>query len=413
MNTQNAPSLVEKKKIVPISEITYPTDDQGLIFNHIGETKIRDYLLAIYQLVGGAQNILAASRISGGKVIIFLYSKELVDTFQAEKGGFQLGDTFVTTKKLKPPATKLILSNVSPTIPNQLLEDTLTNTLQIKLISPISILRANPNDDIFGHVLCWRRQVYISSNIDRAKIPSSIHITHSNRTYRIFLSHDNFICFKCGSKGHKAEECTEELDEEAEGSIPNNMDIIEPSEIPAKLQNSNFSLLTTRSQTPSIPSFTTTIKETTLTDLENNAVPLSSTGNPSNKIKKDPINHSSEQLPSSLPSTTDSNVPYNNSAELTIIQTVPLEQIIDHIKPLYSDPVKYRPPITADAFAEYLESCKSPAKEAIINTKKLNVPIPEMIQMLSKAHTLIQNSKTKGRITRIITALSKKNNNCA
>jgi len=196
-----------KKRILPITTIENPSDEQGIIFNHAGEHTIRDYLLALSDLVGGPQNIIAASRVSGGKVIVFLKNKELVHEFQSKKGGFQLGALYFPTKKLKPPTTKLLLSNVSPTIPNNLLEDILVNTLKLKLLSPITYLRVSPNDDIFGHIISWRHQVYISSNFDSSKIPPTVEIVHNSRNYRLFLSADSLACFKCGNQGHKAEDC--------------------------------------------------------------------------------------------------------------------------------------------------------------------------------------------------------------
>lgn len=78
-----------KKKIIPLTTFNHPSEDQYIIFNHVDELKIRDYLLAIYKLVGGAQNILAASRVSGGKVIVFLSSPEIVEKFQLEHGASQ------------------------------------------------------------------------------------------------------------------------------------------------------------------------------------------------------------------------------------------------------------------------------------------------------------------------------------
>lgn len=218
-----------KKRITPITIINNPTDEQGLIFNHVGENKIRDYLIAISQLVGGPQNIVAASRVSGGKVIVFLSSKELVQTFQEQHGGFKLDTAFIPTKKLKAPATKLVISNVSPTIPNAALEDILVNTLHLKLVSPISFLRVSPNDDVFSHVISWRRQVYLSPNADCSQIPPTVEITHASRTYRIFFSSDSLACFKCGIKGHKAEDCTQIFDEEIEGSFSSTPQVADKS----------------------------------------------------------------------------------------------------------------------------------------------------------------------------------------
>lgn len=109
--------------------------------------------MAIYGLIGGPQNIVAASRVSGGRVIIFLASIDIVNRFQSEHGGFQLGNFFIKTKKLRTPAIKVIISNVSPTIPNSILETYLTTTYGLQLVSPMAVLRVSLSDDIFSHVI--------------------------------------------------------------------------------------------------------------------------------------------------------------------------------------------------------------------------------------------------------------------
>lgn len=78
-----SPTFTEKtkKKITTLTSFSHPSEEQGLIFDHIDGLKIRDYLLVIYKLVGGAENIIAASEVSGGKVIVFLSSREIVEKF--------------------------------------------------------------------------------------------------------------------------------------------------------------------------------------------------------------------------------------------------------------------------------------------------------------------------------------------
>ncbi|KAM7249246.1 hypothetical protein ACFE04_019855 [Oxalis oulophora] len=229
-----------RKKITPITSFQHPSEEQGIIFDHIDGLKIRDYLLAVYKLVGGAQNIVAASRVSGGKVIVFLSTKEIAEKFQNEHGAFKIGEKIVTTRKLRAPSVKVILSNVSPVIPNTVIESTLTQ-LGLQPITPISILRFNPSDDIFSHVISWRRQFYLPANTDLSKIPPVISVTYDDRTYRIFLTKGDFVCFKCGKKGHKAENCAETsfIDEEVEDSMTHLQSPLQP-EITTSLPFTGF-----------------------------------------------------------------------------------------------------------------------------------------------------------------------------
>lgn len=389
-----------KKKIVPIINIDNPTDEQGLIFNHVGENKIRDYLLAISQLVGGPQNIVAASRVSGGKVIVFLSSKELVLTFQEQHGGFQLDTTFIPTSKLKAPATKLVISNVSPTIPNAALEDVLVNTLHLKLASPISFLRVSPNDDVFSHVISWRRQVYLSPNADCSQIPPTAEITHANRTYRIFFSSDNLACFKCGIKGHKAEDCTQIFDEEVDDQLSLTAKIANdiPTEPTPPL--SEFPPLAIKRSTPSISSSVANQIDSTLIDIDNLQIQDSSTKPASKKAKIDAPPNQAEQLP---PTSSTSTQNLQND-----IPALTPKQLADQLKPLYADPVKYKPPMTIENLAVFIDSCKNPTKDVGPNMQKYNINATHLIPLLQKSHSVVQNAKSKSRITRILSAITAK-----
>lgn len=232
----------KKTKITPINTFDYPSEEQGLIFDHVEGCKIREYLLALHTLIGGPQNILAASRVSGGRVIIFLASKEIVDAFQNKYGGFTVANGFVKTRKLKTPAVRIILSNVSPIIPNSVIENVLNESLGLKPISPISILRVSPTDDIFSHVISWRRQTYLPANTDLTKIPSTVTLTYAERSYRIFITAGDLTCFKCSEKGHKAENCPNNLqfaDEEMEDTAGTLVQP-EPTSQGSQLSNTDF-----------------------------------------------------------------------------------------------------------------------------------------------------------------------------
>lgn len=79
--------------------------------------------------------------------------------------------------------------------------------LKINALSDISFLRVNPVDQLFGHIISFRRQIIINSDFDISKIPGSFLLTHVGRTHRIFITFDEFSCFKCKDKGHRAEDC--------------------------------------------------------------------------------------------------------------------------------------------------------------------------------------------------------------
>lgn len=104
-NTPNNTSCANKvkSKIIPITKIENPTDDQSFIFYAIRDYRIRDYFVAIMNLVDGPNNIIVASKVSYNRYVFFLSSAELVDSFIKEKGGFQIEQDFVQCRKLRSP----------------------------------------------------------------------------------------------------------------------------------------------------------------------------------------------------------------------------------------------------------------------------------------------------------------------
>lgn len=107
MNSSTFVEKVKRVKISPINTFNHPSEEQGIIFDHINCCRVREYLLALDSSFDGPKNILAVSRVNGGRIIIFLATKEIMDKFQSEHGGFTLCNDFVKTRKLKTPAIKL------------------------------------------------------------------------------------------------------------------------------------------------------------------------------------------------------------------------------------------------------------------------------------------------------------------
>lgn len=113
------------RKIMTITNIIYPTEKESIIFQHFGEYKNRDYLIAVNFILQSPKEIIAASRVSNNRFInyIFLSSKEATSKALQQKG-FQIGEKFVivTIKRDKPTSTKFVLSNLSPNILNTVLQ---------------------------------------------------------------------------------------------------------------------------------------------------------------------------------------------------------------------------------------------------------------------------------------------------
>ncbi|KAF0705572.1 DNA replication licensing factor MCM4-like, partial [Aphis craccivora] len=112
--------------------------------------------------------------------------------------------TTIKIRRLINPAKRIIISNVSPAIPN---EDTLSHLkdLNIQTLSQITHVNAGFNIAELAHILSFRRQVYINPD-DFLKLPGSLLINHENTHHRIFLSDDTLFCYLCKLKGHTSKQ---------------------------------------------------------------------------------------------------------------------------------------------------------------------------------------------------------------
>jgi len=116
MNNSYASTV--QKKIIPILEFDNPTEEQGIIFPLKPNLVLKQYLIALKVKVVHAKNIIAASRISQDRILIFLESKELVDSFIDNGASIEIENEIIKGRRLCKPTKRIIFSNVSATIPN-------------------------------------------------------------------------------------------------------------------------------------------------------------------------------------------------------------------------------------------------------------------------------------------------------
>lgn len=316
-NTRTTNVGIVKNKILPLTEFTQPNDDQAIVFNCISDYRVIDYLLIIKDLVSGPQNIVAASKVSRNRIIFHLKTSDMVKDFFKEHGGFQIGDNYIKCRQMKIPLKKIIFSHINPNIPNQLLESYIREELRLELSSHISFLRLNPHHELFGHIVCWRRQFYTSSQLDLTSLPGSFLIEHDGQSHRIFITLDEFTRYRCHQKGHRAEDCPQsarlnEEDEEfqfldAKQQLPQNELNISCSDNKSLHQNESSSQPTRNNSTPiheslnsdlqiqnkrtlssttSELSFPALPKPTTSAQLSNNPVETASSSSTPEKKKK-------------------------------------------------------------------------------------------------------------------------------
>ena len=179
------------------------TRKHGIKCESIDGVAIEAYVKAAASLVK-PENIIAASR-ANGSVIVFLDSLPSVE--EVCMYGLTVGDSFVNVQPLVKPATKVVLSGVPPFIPNCVLENELSQYGRI--VSTMRIIPLGCKQPNLRHVKSFRRQVFMLCDDN---LEGVINVVHEERYYRVYLSTDEIVCYKCHKKGHIQRNCRENLE---------------------------------------------------------------------------------------------------------------------------------------------------------------------------------------------------------
>lgn len=99
-----------------------------------------------------------------------------------------------------------ILSNVSLTIPNEKIADSIKQ-LWIRYQSIISFSRLGLSKQGLTHIMNVRRWAYINPE-DIVKLPKSMEIQFEESQYWICISSENLTCFLCKQESHTAKHCS-------------------------------------------------------------------------------------------------------------------------------------------------------------------------------------------------------------
>ncbi|KAF0709691.1 DNA replication licensing factor MCM4-like [Aphis craccivora] len=267
-----------------------PKKDQALLIDIDDNIPHKDYIIAIGNLVQPS-NILFASRISKGRLCIFLSSNSLVNNLIDNNPYITIQQQQFKLRKFFNPNKRIILSNVYPNIPPDIIANEFIK-LNIPLCSPITPLRAGIQVEDFTHILSFRRQTFIQHD-DLIKLPPTILINYEDTYYRIFLSDDSLTCYLCKAQGHIASHCSNQINSHNIMSQVNNDQPI--ANTPSKLDASSNTY-----NTPIVP---TSTSDTNTSPLEtpNIASEPTSPSNlpPTSSITSKPTLHNLDAIPNS------------------------------------------------------------------------------------------------------------------
>ncbi|KAJ8681398.1 hypothetical protein QAD02_017185 [Eretmocerus hayati] len=176
----------------------------NIVMDAVEGLTIREYALAIGGLIGPA-NMVSISRISGGRICVYLNSIETTEILINRYKNVNINSHTIDIRPLNAKSKRILISNVHTSIPNTELEKIFAQ-FGIVPKSQITKLKTGLHDVGYTHLLSHRRQVYIDPS-DEEKLPNSFQLKHEDVTYWIYFSTEKLICYLCKEEGHPARHC--------------------------------------------------------------------------------------------------------------------------------------------------------------------------------------------------------------
>lgn len=394
--TQNvqAPTFADKLKQTnkPKQTLTFPSKKQAIIISGKHEMiPLITYIKKISEIVK-PENIIFASPLANNRICIYLSDEKLVDQIIETKNNIKINNEQLEIRRLVMPTKRIMISNVSPSIPHNILEDEL-HKLGLKTVSGIHFLRAGLPEPEFSHIMSFRRQVYVADD-GKTIIPETTTIYYDETEYRIYLKEDT--CQKCKKTGHRTNQCP--------------INITQSENLMQKIQTKlNIQQETNIDNTQLIRPSTSQVYE----------IPLIQKNQP----RKRPKNSESQESLSSeentgpgptqdentaekMDTTNDKELINNNTKRRQKKQrsTSPThqlttEELIKHAQiEIKKHPTKYV--LKFDEFRDFIENACGDSDPLAIATEYTVEP-KKLLKMIQDVHQLLQHKSAKARLKRL------------
>lgn len=118
---QNSFASITARTVRPSAASPY-NKEQGLIMQAVEGILPEQYVYALAEITDSL-NIVNYSKISNGRIRIYLKNKTLVDKITTENKFIKVNDIEIPIRPLKTRSKRLIISNACPEIPRALIEE--------------------------------------------------------------------------------------------------------------------------------------------------------------------------------------------------------------------------------------------------------------------------------------------------
>lgn len=364
----------------------FPKKDQAIVLEAKEGLQLKDYIFAIGNLTDPA-NIRFASRISNGRICMFLASKEIADSITSKHEHIKVNNNKIPLRPLMTKHKRIILSNVYPSITHSKVEEIIDN-LHIRRGSPVSYLKVGVNDQNFSHIYSFRRQVFIHPD-DIAKLPESFKITDDDTTHWIYASSDTVKCFLCKENGHVARQChinTEPISYTQAQMI-----------IPPQLNSDATQSNETNTDIPTVETNQTTIKVDGIGIKRTHSVISSSQSTTSEKCEPKSVIEEFK-----TPSKREKQKKKLQKTDTTLIKDKKLDNMLQPIKNILDKPNNIMNYLQFKSFLENVQGSKNP-KEITLNYVE---DITSLVKFMKhELYPHIQDTQLKKKFTRIANKL--------
>lgn len=199
----------------------------GITLDPVHGAKQIEYLEEIDKIVD-AKDIVSIGKNTDGRYVVFFTSEKYAETII--QNGLVVAGIYVTALPVTVRPTRVLVSNITPIIPDKVIVDFLKNYGRVT--SPLRPVPINSNEqEKFAHILSARREIYVQIEKNFV-IPSKIRIIHENNPTYITFETD-VKCFKCQNSGHVASNCVANfptLTNDTSDKKPISLEATEPQE---------------------------------------------------------------------------------------------------------------------------------------------------------------------------------------
>jgi len=190
-----------------------PKRKNAILLENTQEITQDQCLRAVADVVGG-HNIHYCSRLSGGRICMYLTDQTHVEQI-CHEGGVMLGSVFIPCRRYVTDSTKFIISNCPP----ELLDEDLKKLLEPygKVVSAPTRLKVSTAHEDLKHIKTWRRSVYVLIPTGAPEIPKRMFIKGPDNTnFTLYIERDEIVCNFCLVPGHSTEKCHKKKNHEKE-----------------------------------------------------------------------------------------------------------------------------------------------------------------------------------------------------